>query len=107
MLFQTTVSHFEEVLAESHEKTVLLDFYAPWCAPCRALAPVIDALSDRCEDVLSAYSVNVDTDGAIAERYDVTELPTVLILRNGEVTKRFAKEITEDMLEEAIRSAAQ
>lgn len=102
MLFQTTAAHFEEVLAESHKKTVLLDFYAPWCAPCRALAPELDALSDRYEDAVSAYSVNVDTDGILAERFGVSALPTVLMLRNGEVTGRFEKEITAEMLEDAI-----
>lgn len=102
MLFQTTAAHFEEVLAESHEKTVLLDFYAPWCAPCRILAPELDALSDRYEDAVSAYSVNVDTDAALAERFGVSALPTVLLLRNGEVTGRLEKEITAEMLEERI-----
>ncbi len=102
MLFQTTAAHFEEVLAESHEKTVLLDFYAPWCAPCRALAPELDVLSDRYEDAVSAYSVNVDTDGILAERFGVSVLPTVLILRDGEVTGRLEKEITAAMLEEWI-----
>ncbi len=102
MLFQTTVAHFEEVLAESHTKAVMVDFYAPWCAPCRALAPELDALSDRYEDVLSAYSVNVDTDAALAERFGVSALPTVLIFKNGEVTGRLEKEITADMLEEWI-----
>lgn len=102
MLFQTTTAHFEEVLAESHEKVILLDFYAPWCAPCRALAPELDAFSDRYEDAVSAYSVNVDTDGALAERFGVSSLPTVLILKNGEVTRRLEKEITADMLENQI-----
>lgn len=103
MLFQTTAAHFEEVLAESHEKTVLLDFYAPWCAPCRALAPELDVLSDRYEDVLSAYSVNVDTDAGLATQFGITALPTVLILKNGEVMGRYEKEITAGMLEEFLQ----
>lgn len=99
MLFHTTAAHFEEVLAESDQKTILVDFYASWCAPCRALAPVIDALSDRYEDVMSAYSVNVDTDAELAERFQVSVLPTVLVLREGTVTGRYEKEITAEMLE--------
>ena len=102
MLFQTTAAHFEEVLAESHEKMILLDFYAPWCAPCRVLAPELDALSDRYEDAVSAYSINVDTDVTLAERFGVSSLPTVLMIRNGEVTGRLEKDITVDMLEKWI-----
>lgn len=102
MLFHTTAAHLEEILAESREKTVLLDFYASWCAPCRALEPVLDAFSERYEDTISAYSINIDTDAEVAERFAVTVLPTVLILMNGEIARRFEKEITEDMLKELL-----
>lgn len=102
MLFHTTAAHIEEILAESRQKTVLLDFYAPWCAPCRALAPVLDAFSDAYEERLSAYSVNTDTDAVLAERFAVTSLPTVLVLHSGEVTKRLEQDITPELLEQLI-----
>ncbi len=102
MLFQTTAAHIEEVLAESAEKTVLLDFYAPWCAPCRALAPLLDAFSDAREETLSAYCINIDTDAALAERFAVTAVPTVIVLRNGERTARLEGEITQELLEKEI-----
>ncbi len=104
MLFHTTASHMEELLDESFRKIVLLDFYAPWCAPCRALEPKLDVLSDRYEAYISAYSINVDTDGELAERFGVTVLPTVLILRDGTVTHKFEKEITEEIIEDGICS---
>ncbi len=101
MLLHTTAAHFEEVLAESREKLVLLDFYAPWCAPCRALAPQLDALSDSYEETLSAYSVNVDTDGAIAEQFGVTQLPTVVLL-HGEKKHILSQNVTAEAVEQCI-----
>lgn len=102
MLFHTTAEHFEEVLAESFDKTVILDFYAPWCAPCRALAPELDEFSDRFEEAVSAYSVNIDKDTELAQRYGVTILPTVLALKNGEVRARFEKDVSTVLLEHAL-----
>lgn len=87
MLFHTTAAHFEEVMEESRIRPVLLDFYAGWCAPCRALAPELDALTDNYEDVVSAYSVNTDTDAAIAERFGVDKLPAVLLLHHGKMQR--------------------
>ncbi len=102
MLFHTTASHMDELLEESFRKTVLLDFYASWCAPCRALEPKLDILSDRYEAYVSAYSVNVDTDGELAERFGVTVLPTVLILHDGAVLQKFEKDVTEKIIEDSI-----
>ncbi len=99
MLFHTTAAHIAEILAESNNKMILLDFYAPWCAPCRALEPVLDAFSEHHEDLVSAYSVNIDTDRELAERFDVSVLPTVLVLVNGEVIGRYEKDITAEALE--------
>ena len=102
MLFHTSAAQMEEILAESHKKTIILDFYAPWCAPCRMLAPLLDELSDRFEDTASAYAINVDTDTALAQEYGVTTLPTVLIVRDGVVAERLEEEITAERLEGKI-----
>ncbi len=102
MLFQITAEHLAQALDENKEIFVFLVFYAPWCAPCRALSPIMDALSDRYEEVLTAYAVNVDTEEALAAQYHVTVVPTVLVLRNGEILKRYETEITEEMLQEIL-----
>ena len=62
---------------------VLVDFWAPWCAPCRALTPDLELLATERDDV-KLVKVNTDEEQAIAARYGVTGLPTVLILRDGE-----------------------
>lgn len=99
MLFHTTAAHFDEVLEESRTRPVLIDFYAGWCAPCRALEPELDALTDRFEDVLSAYSVNTDTDAEIAGRYSIDKLPAVLLLHNGTEQRWEASVRIEDIAE--------
>lgn len=87
MLFHTSKAYFDEVLEESRTKPVLLDFYAGWCAPCRALAPDLDALTDAYESLVAAYSVNTDTDPEIAESFGIDKLPAVLLLHKGAVQR--------------------
>ncbi len=99
MLFHTTAAYFTEAI--QREGFLLLDFYAPWCAPCRALAPVLDALSDELD--LAAYSICTDTDAALAEKFSVVRLPTVLLLKDAKIIKRWEVPDTDALCRE-IRS---
>lgn len=101
MLFHTSEAHFDEVLAESRERPVLVDFYAGWCAPCRALEPELDALTDAFEDVVSAYSVNTDTDPTLAARYGIDKLPAVLLLHDG-VVQRWENDVKIQDIKECL-----
>ncbi len=103
MLFQTSQKYFSEILEESRQKLVLADFYAPWCAPCRVLAPELERLSDQYESRLSAYSVNADTEPELTERYQIKELPTVILFRNAEILAKWERKIPLQELEEKIR----
>ena len=103
MLFHAAASGMEEILARSYEKTIVLDFYASWCAPCRALAPIVDEMSDRYEDCVCAYAVNVNTDAALAEEYGVSKLPTLILLRDGAIVERIDDNVTADRLEDCIK----
>ncbi len=98
MLFHTTGNHLQEILDESHRKTILLDFYASWCAPCRTLEPMLDRMTDRYELMMTAYSINADTDPELLDRFDIRVLPTVLLLRDGEELARFDGEATEESI---------
>ena len=93
MLFHTSEKYFSEILEESQEKLVLIDFYASWCAPCRILEPELDAFSEKYSNQISAYSVNIDTDSKLAEYYEIKNLPTVVILKNNQLIKRWEKKI--------------
>ena len=77
----TTATFTAEAL-ESDASVVLVDFWAPWCAPCRVLTPALEALAEERGD-LKLVKVNTDEDQALAAQYGVMGLPTVVILRDG------------------------
>ena len=104
MLFHTSRKYFFEVLEISQEMPVLVDFYAPWCAPCRALEPKLDQLSENYPDQMIAYSVNTDTDPELAQEYAVKNLPCVVLFQNGKPVKRWEKNIPVEEIEQVIQN---
>lgn len=80
-----TSKDFDEVL-KSNAK-VLVDFWAPWCGPCRMLGPVIEEVANEVTDVVIA-KVNVDEEGELAARFGVQSIPTILVFNNGKLVKQ-------------------
>jgi thioredoxin 1 len=77
---------FQQVVLDA-DRPVLVDFYADWCGPCQELAPVIDELARETPGA-RIVKVDVDENSALASRYQVSAIPTLLVFRNGEVAKR-------------------
>ena len=80
------MENFEQEVLQS-EKPVLLDFWAPWCGPCRELVPSVDALAEELSEVKVA-KVNVDEERELAKKYRVFSIPTVVVIKHGRVTNQ-------------------
>ena len=83
---QVTKENFEEIVLKA-EKKVLLDFWAPWCGPCRMVLPVVEEIAEERDDIVVG-KVNVDEQPALAERYGVMTIPTLIVFENGEEQQR-------------------
>lgn len=80
-----TADNFREaVLEASKEKPVLIDFWASWCGPCRMLSPVVDQIVEELDNVIVG-KVNVDDEPELAASFDVQSIPTLVLIKNGEV----------------------
>ena len=86
MSIQFTDANFETEVLQS-DKPVLVDFWAPWCPPCRALGPVIDEVADELQGQAIVGKLNVDENQATAAQYGVNSIPTVLIFKDGQVVE--------------------
>lgn len=85
-VIHVTKANFEELVVNS-EKKVLLDFWAPWCGPCRELGPIVDALAEELTDVKVA-KVNVDEERELAKRYRIFSIPTLVVIKDGQVVNK-------------------
>lgn len=77
----------QEVLLS--EKPVLVDFWAPWCQPCRIIAPLVDEIADQRQDI-RVVKVNVEQECALAAQYQIASIPTLMVFRDGEVRHRIS-----------------
>jgi thioredoxin 1 len=99
----TDESFDKEVL--SSEQPTLVDFWATWCPPCRAIAPHVDALAEQYQGRVRVGKVDVDENPAVAERYDVRSIPTLLVFKGGKVVGQMVGAGSRAKLEELMQRA--
>ena len=88
MVIDVKRSNFQKEVI-SADKLVLVDLYATWCAPCKALAPVLEELADKYADKIKVVKVNVDEEESIAAKLGIASIPTVIFFKNGQTAASF------------------
>lgn len=78
----------EKVIKQSNDKLVLVDFWAPWCAPCKMVAPILNEIAEENSNTVTIAKVNVDQNQQISQKYNVRNIPTMILFKDGKVMKR-------------------
>jgi len=93
---------FEKVVLQS-DKPVMVDFWAPWCGPCKAIAPSVEALEKEFGDQMSFVKVNVDDNPITPSKYSVQAIPTLIFFKNGEIAEQITGMVPKQKLEDTIK----
>lgn len=102
MAFEFTDTNFE---TKSAEGVAVVDFWAEWCGPCRMIGPIIEELASDYEDKATVGKVNVDDNPEISMKFGIRSIPTILILKNGEVVDKQVGVTTKKALADKIEKA--
>ena len=99
-VLKLTDENFESEVLNSN-KPCIVDFYADWCGPCKMMSPIIEEIAEELGEKVKVGKVNSDENMELAQKYEIMSIPTIMIIKNGEVTKTFVGVTSkEDILKE-------
>ena len=87
MVSETSDANFSKDVLEAKE-TILIDFWAPWCAPCRTLGPILEKVAEQTNGKAKVIKLNVDENQITAQKYGISGIPTVIVFKNGEMVDK-------------------
>ena len=103
MTIEVTDSNFEELVLKA-DKPVVVDFWAEWCGPCRMIGPIISELSDEYEGRAVLSKCDVDSSPAMAAKFGIRNIPTVLFIKNGEIVDKQIGAVPKKVLAEKLEA---
>ncbi len=103
MALELTDSNFQETVLDS-DKLSVVDFWAEWCGPCRMVTPIIEELANDYEGSVNIGKVNVDHNSDVSMKYQVRSIPTILLIKNGEIVDKHVGTISKAKLAEKIEA---
>jgi thioredoxin 1 len=95
-----TVQTFDQIILQS-DKPIFVDFWAPWCGPCRMMVPVVEELAAEMDTAVIA-KLNVDEETEVAQRFNILSIPTFMIFKGGQPVDQFSGAMTKEALRERI-----
>jgi len=98
-----TEQNFDETLIAT-QGLVMVDFWAAWCGPCRAIAPVLEELAEASEGRVTLMKVNVDESPGLAARYEIRSIPTILFVKEGAVVERVVGAVPRAVLQDIVNA---
>ena len=101
MALQITKDNFNTEVLKA-DKPVLIDFWAPWCGPCKMLTPIVEELADELAGQVIVGKINIDEEPELASNYGVMSIPTLIVFENGEVKKQTVGFMPKDRLKETL-----
>ncbi|WP_341482671.1 thioredoxin [Fundidesulfovibrio terrae] len=105
MAIQVTDANFEEEILKC-QLPVLVDFWAPWCGPCRAMGPVIDELANEYTGQVKVTKMNVDENPSTPSKYGIRAIPTLILFKAGEVVEQITGAVSKSSIKEMISQKA-
>jgi thioredoxin len=100
-----TEQNFDETLLAA-EGVAMVDFWAEWCGPCRAIAAVLDEIAETSQGRVTLMKVNVDQNPGLAARYGIRSIPTILFMKQGTVVDRVVGAVPKAVLQDVVRARA-